>query len=481
MHFGYGLAALMLAAVPAFAQTPASKPVAPKITNAPRFGDFDAMLKRRTIRVLVPYSRTLYFSDKGQERGLTAETVRDFEAHLNKKYRNKLHNRPITIVLIPTRRDHLISHLADGLGDIAAGNLTVTPERLLRTDFFAPADLRDVSELVLTNKETGPIASVDDLSGRTVHVRGSSSYFSSLAQLNRRLADERRPLVTVVKVDEALEDEDLMEMLDAGAINVIIVDDWKARMWAKVYSDVVINEKTAVRTGGQVGWAVRKNSPRLLAEIGEYYTKQKKAGTFNYRFAMYQKNVKKLANPTARASWQKFEQTLNSFEKYGAQYGFDPLMLAALGFQESRLEQDTRSAVGAVGIMQLMPATGQSMRVGDIHQAEPNIHAGTKYMNQLMTNYFKDAAFDAHNRTLFAFASYNAGPNRIEKLRDLAEQRGLDPNVWFDNVEIVVSEKVGRETTTYVRNILKYYVSYKLTLDAQQNQKRARDEMKSGE
>jgi membrane-bound lytic murein transglycosylase MltF len=165
------------------------------------------------------------------------------------------------------------------------------------------------------------------------------------------------------------------------------------------------------------------------------------------------------------------------FEKYGAQYGFDPLMLIAQGFQESKLDQTVRSPVGAVGVMQLMPDTGAEMKVGDITVIESNVHAGAKYMNTIMTNYFADAHFDDMNRTLFAFAAYNAGPNRISKLRKVAADRGLDPDVWFDNVEVVVSEKVGRETTTYVRNILKYYVSYKLTLELQQQQERAREEM----
>jgi membrane-bound lytic murein transglycosylase MltF len=149
-------------------------------------------------------------------------------------------------------------------------------------------------------------------------------------------------------------------------------------------------------------------------------------------------------------------------------------MLAAQGFQESKLDQNVRSPVGAIGIMQLMPATGQSMKVGDITVTEPNIHGGAKYMNTIMTKYFADAHFDELNRTLFAFAAYNAGPNRIAKLRKLAAERGLNPDVWFDNVEIVVSEKVGRETTTYVRNIMKYYVSYKLILQLNEEQRKAR-------
>jgi membrane-bound lytic murein transglycosylase MltF len=141
-------------------------------------------------------------------------------------------------------------------------------------------------------------------------------------------------------------------------------------------------------------------------------------------------------------------------------------MLAAQGYQESTLDQNKKSPVGAVGVMQLMPATGQELKVGDIAVAESNIHAGAKYMDQLMTKYFTDARFDEQNRTLFAFASYNAGPGNIAKMRTEAERRGLDPNVWFNNVESVTAEKIGIETTTYVRNIFKYYVSYKLTTEA---------------
>ena len=146
--------------------------------------------------------------------------------------------------------------------------------------------------------------------------------------------------------------------------------------------------------------------------------------------------VKQITDPTASAEYKRFQQTVVLFEKYGAKYGFDPLMLAAQGYQESQLKQDAKSHVGAVGVMQLMPATGAELKVGDIKQLEPNIHAGAKYMDQLMTRYFKDAHFDEANRTLFAFAAYNAGPGRIAKMRTEAGKRGLDPDRWFNNVEI---------------------------------------------
>lgn len=469
------------AALPSFCRAQADSTTAPAVagfTNELRTGDFDVMMERRQIRVLVPYSRTLYFNDKGKVSGLSAENVHDFEVYLNKKYKKKLKSRPITVVLIPTSRDRLITNLVHGLGDIVAGNLTETKERTLHVDFFAPSDFRAVSEIVVTSKKAGAIPSADELSGKTVSVRKSSSYYASLDSLNRRFAAEKKTPITIVTLDEDLEDEDIMEMVDAGIIDITIVDDWMARMWAKTLPAIVLNPEATVRTDAHIGWAYRKNSPLLAAELDGFYASRKKTGTFNYRLTQYGKKAKKLRDPSGREDSKRFAETFKLFEKYGAQYDFDPLMLAAQGFQESGLNQGARGPTGAVGIMQVMPATGASLKVGDITVTEPNIHAGTKYMNELLTKYFEGAHFDEKNRTLFAFAGYNAGPNRIARLRDQAAARGLDPDVWFDNVEIIVSEKIGRETTTYVRNILKYYVSYKLTIERQQESQRAKEALK---
>jgi membrane-bound lytic murein transglycosylase MltF len=199
-----------------------------------------------------------------------------------------------------------------------------------------------------------------------------------------------------------------------------------------------------------------------------------------YRMNSYMKQVKELKDPTGTAEYKKFNETLVLFEKYGKQYGFDPLMLAAQGYQESQLNQNAKSAVGAIGVMQLMPTTGEQMKVGDVHVTEPNIHAGAKYMDMLMSQYFQDAKFSEGNRPLFAFASYNCGPGNVAKARKEAEKRGLDPDKWFNNVEIVVAEKIGTETTTYVRNIYKYYVAYRLTLDAQAEVEKARAQIAPG-
>jgi len=487
----FGIAVSLVLVASAFGQPSASAPSSPvskqkarqlDISRQSLTGDFDQMLERRRIRVLVPYSRSLYFNDKGQERGIAAENVRDFERWINKKYANKLGKRPFTVYIIPTTRDKLLPEVVQALGDIAVGNLTVTEERLKTLDFVSMKKGGLVlRELVVTGPKSPAIQTIEDLSGKTVHVRKASSYYESLEVLNGRFKKEGKPVVKLVLVPDALEDEDMMEMLNAGLLETVVVDNWKANMWAQILPKIKVNEQAAVREGGKIGWGIRKESPKLEAEIQDFFQNYlKKEGVRNYRMKHYMSRVKQIKDPTGTAGWKRFEETLVLFQKYGEKYNFDPLMLAAQGYQESELNQNKKSRVGAIGVMQVMPATGNELKVGDVTVTEPNIHAGSKYMDQLMTKYFSGASFTENNRTLFAFASYNCGPGNVSKMRKEAAKRGLDPNKWFNNVEIVTAEKIGMETTTYVRNIYKYYVAYRLQLDAMEATRKARERVAPG-
>jgi membrane-bound lytic murein transglycosylase MltF len=449
------------------------------INNKVWTGDFDKLLERRMIRVSAPFSRSLYFNDKGRERGIAVELVRDWERYLNIKYAKQLGKRPVTIYILPATRDKLLPDVSQGLADVGIGNLTVTDERLKEVD-FVPGDegRRTISEVVVTGPKSPELKSLDDLSGKKVHVRKTSSYFESLQQLNERFKHDGKPEVQLILVPDALEDEDLMEMLDAGLIELQVVDDWKAHMWAQVLPRLKVRSDLVLRADAKTGWAIRKESPKLAAEIDDFFRNwAMKQGVADYRMRVYMSKVKELKDPTASAEYKRFEEKLALFKKYGDKYAFDPLMLAAQGYQESQLNQSAKSHVGAIGVMQLMPATGAEMKVGDITQTEANIHAGTKYMDQLMTKYFGDAHFSEGNRPLFAFAAYNCGAANAAKARKEAEGRGLDPNKWFNNVELVVAEKIGTETTTYVRNIYKYYVAYRLTLDAKAEADKARSQV----
>ena len=422
----------------------------------PQFGDLDAMLERRVVRVLVPYSRTLYFNDRGTQRGLTADTLRDFEVFLNKKYPKKM--QPIVIVALPTTRDRMLSGILEGRADIAAGNLTITPERDRKLDFSKPL-AKGAGEIVVTGPRSPKLASLDDLGGQQVHVRQSSSYYASLLALNKRL----KTPVRIALVPEALEDEDLMDMVGAGLIGLTIVDDWKAEMWARMQKRLKPRKDLALTSEQSVGWAFRADSPKLAALLEEFIDKY--PGSRAQRFRNYPAYVKELGNVSADADWRRFQSTIVLFRRYAPRYGFDPLFVAALGYQESRLDQSARSSVGAIGVMQLMPETAKTLGVGDITELEANVHGGIKYLRILRDRAISGGSPDEQNLTLFALAAYNCGPGRVAALRAEAPKMGLDPDIWFGNVERVAARRVGQETVLFVRSIYKYYVGYKLQLE----------------
>jgi membrane-bound lytic murein transglycosylase MltF len=256
-----------------------------------------------------------------------------------------------------------------------------------------------------------------------------------------------------------------MEMLNAGLLQAIVVDDWKAKMWAGVFKRIELHPNIVLRPATRRGWAIRKGNPKLAAALNDFYASwAKKEAARSQRHAAVQKASTTLRNPGDGDDWRRFEQLLRLFERYGRRYGFEPLMLAALGYQESMLDQRKISRAGAVGVMQLMPATAASLHVGNVAVTEMNIHAGAKYLDQLLDTYFAGAHFSDEERPLFAFAAYNAGPAKIVAARDEARTRGLDPDKWFNNVEVVAADKLGSPLTNYVRNIYKYYAAYRLML-----------------
>jgi membrane-bound lytic murein transglycosylase MltF len=241
-----------------------------------RGGDFDAMRKRRVIRVLVVYNKTNYFVDKGAQRGLTYDAFKMFEDEINKKY--KTGNLKINVVFRPVARKDIAASLFDGRGDIAAAALTVTPERRAMADFANPA-IKNVSEIVVSGPASQPIASADDLSGREVFVRKGSIFHESVEKLNADLAKRGKPPVKLKFAPDNLEDEDLLEMTNSGLVQYVVVDDFLARFWASVLPGLKINTNAVVRSGGEIAWAIRKNSPMLKAELNEFIARHPQGST----------------------------------------------------------------------------------------------------------------------------------------------------------------------------------------------------------
>jgi membrane-bound lytic murein transglycosylase MltF len=426
-----------------------------------RSGDFDKMTERHLIRALVPPSKTFYFLDGADQRGLTYELLKEFETYVNAELKRKA--LKIKLVVIPTRRDRLLPALLEGIGDIAAGNLTITPARQKNAEFSAP-HLTGVDEIIISGPAAPPINSIEDLSGKEIHVRKSSSYYESILQLNARFKKSGKSPIKIVPADEYLEDEDLLEMMNVGLIPMIVIDSHKAEFWAQIFKDLKLHPDIKLRSGGQIAWAIRKNSPQLKNVIDRFIQSHKK-GTLkgNILYKRYLQNTRWVRNALAEKEFQRFKGAVEFFKKYSRQYNFDWLMIAALAYQESGIDQSKRSPVGAVGVMQLLPSTAAdpNVNIRNINLMEHNIHAGVKYLRFLHDRYFKDEPMDTLDKMLFTFASYNAGPAKVTKLRQQARKSGFNPNRWFRNVEIIAARQIGSETVQYVGNIYKYYIAYR--------------------
>ena len=458
---------------------PAAQPRALQTRPTTWTGDFDVLLKHRMIRVLVSYSPTLFYHDHGQARGIIARLGGELEQYLNKKYPDR---RPFTVVFIPTTRDRLFQALVNGEGDVAAGSVTITPARMKKYD-FTPT-FRNVNQIFITGPEAPDIRALEDLAGQTVHVRRSKSFYDHLLALNERFENPKPPLrrlppMRLELLPDELESEDVLDMVNVGLVRVAVCEEWLANIWSKHLPNIRVRRDLILREATQLGWAMRLNSPKLKAVLDEFVENERAKGLFESLLLEAAANVRRTHNATGASEMKKFEATISLFRKYAQQYQFDYLMLAAQGYQESRLDQSAKSRVGAIGIMQVMPATGAAMKVGDIHRVEPNIHAGTKYLSRLIDGYFKDATFDEQNRNLFAFASYNAGPGNISKVRARAMAERVNADVWFNQVEHVAARMLGLEPVRYVRNVFKYYVAYKLAQQTEAERAEAIAQLKS--
>jgi membrane-bound lytic murein transglycosylase MltF len=381
-------------------------------------------------------------------------------------------------MFIPVARGELLPALAAGKGDIAASSLGVTEERQKRVDFSLPM-LSDAKAMIVSGPASPAIASVDDLAGKQVFVRKSSVYYELLTALNQRFAAENKPAVVIKEAPEELEDEDLLEMVNAGLIPLTVSADFLANFWKQIFPNIKAHEEAPLLTGGKIAWAIRKGSPQLKAVVDGFMARHAKGTSLgNQVLARYLKNAEYVKDAASEAARRKFLDLIPFFQKYGGQYDVDWLLMAAQGYQESQLNQSLKSPVGAIGVMQVMPATGKELNVGDIAQAEANIHAGIKYMRWMIDQYYGKEPMTKLDKALFAFASYNAGAGRISQLRKEAARRGLDPNVWFHNVEYLAAEKIGAETVTYVSNIYKYFIAYKLLMEASAEKAQAIEKMK---
>ncbi|MGF1688331.1 lytic transglycosylase F [Photobacterium japonica] len=422
-------------------------------------GDLSIMEEKGVIRILVSADLGFYYLDHGQPKGMTSEMLLLFEQFVLAKTQQHLR-----IQIIPVPRDRLIPSLNAGLGDIAAANLTITAKRKQQVTFSSPI-ISDIQELFITHAMMDPITSIDQLSEKSVWVRASSSYYQSVRRINHQLTEAGKEPMYVHFLEETLQDYELLKMIQEGLVPMTVLDSHKAEFWDLVTHDLQIHYEFPVRQHSAIGWCFRQKSPKLAALVDAFIEKNRR-GTLNGNiiFNRYLNSKTWFQRVVSPSNIKKFKQLESKFMHYSEMYDMNWLIIAAQAFQESQFDQSKRSHAGAVGIMQVLPQTAAEpyINIPNISRnIDNNIHAGVKYMDYIRSHYVADDETDALNQLYFALASYNAGPNRIRRLRGVAEERGFDPTKWFNNVEVIVKEEVGMEPITYVGNINRYYTIYK--------------------
>ena len=314
---------------------PARADPASATMNLPKWwtatGGLEPIVKSRVVRILVPFSKTQFFADKTKIYGITVETGRQLEMELNKRYgRSRGFN--IRVEFLPTRRDRLLEELIAGRGDIAAGSLTITLERAALVDFLDPW-VTGVNEVVVLGPASPPLSSLDDLSDKEIRVRKSSSYFTHLTALSDGFVARGLAPIQIRPIPEDLEDEDLMEMVNAGLLPYVVVDDFKAKIWATIFTKLTVREDLAVNSGGSIAWAIRKNSPLLRVELNRFVAANKIGTTFgDIMKQRYFTDNTILKTACAPKDLEQFDNLLATFRRYGDQYKIDSLLLTAQGY-----------------------------------------------------------------------------------------------------------------------------------------------------
>jgi membrane-bound lytic murein transglycosylase MltF len=423
-------------------------------------GDLDGIVKRRFLRVLVAPNKLGFYFDGSEIHGALYEFCREFERFLNHKLQTG--NLAVHLVFIPIGRDSLLPKLAEGYGDLVATMMVTSSQPQYAVDFTDP--LYDDAKAVIVSGPGEQLSRLEDLSGREVYYFSNTVPYEKLSRLSEDLQRDGKPPIHLTPAAPDLQVEDLLEMVNAGLVPMTVAEDKVAQHWAKVLPNLKIQSHIVV-AASPLAWAVQQNTPQLKSVANEFI-RDHKIGTVygNTVTARYLSRIEWVKDAVAGEDLARFEEMVGLFRTYGDKYDFPYLLLAAQAYQESGLNPALRSKTGAVGVMQIKPGTAAAdpIDITGIEKLDRNIEAGAKYLRYMVNHYYANEPMDQITKGLFALASYNAGPDRIEKLRPLAAAEGYDPNRWFNNVEFIAAREIGAETPNYVSNVYKYYLAYKM-------------------
>ena len=414
----------------------------------------------RLLTVLIPYDRTRFFIHKGEPRGFEYELVRQFEQAFNEHAGGG--DKLLQTIFVPVPFGQLVELLANGTGDIAAGGLTITEERARLVRFSTPY-FTNVRELVVTRRGVDVGSELSWLAGRRIVVANGSSYLTHLETLNQTFRDQGLEPIDVVEAPPSVMSEDLLELVDSGALQATVVDEHIAGLWSGVLENLHVTD-LAIAEGNSIAWALSNSLGDRMTQAINNFLDDAARGTLlgNVLFNRYFADTEWIKNPLGPEAITEVSRYRSLFSEHAEENGLDWRLVAAVAFQESGFDPAASSAAGARGLMQVLPTTAKELGVDGLDTPEKQIAAGARYLGQLVERYESEGIAHKHAVNL-ALAAYNAGPGRLSKLRQVTEvDLGLNPDEWFFNVERAAARAVGLETVQYVANVNKYRIAYEL-------------------
>ncbi|XCN72578.1 MAG: transglycosylase SLT domain-containing protein [Candidatus Electrothrix aestuarii] len=430
-------------------------------------GDLDGMLKRGQLRVLIPFSRTFFFRDKEQEFGLSVDILKRYEQFLSEQV--AFGDKKTELVFLPTPKEHLVDELIAGKGDIAVADINLEPEQENAVKLVSPVNL-EIREILVTGPHSPQFKNIFNLSGQEITLREKSPYAASLQKLNNTLKSIGKKPVIVHFADTFLQDEDLIEMTAAGLLPMTVVDSHVGEFWASVFHNLKLERNIAFRTAKEISWVIRADN-HLLQDSVNFFKKNSYIPQNEHRelIEYYRKKGGFLHDNLQLAALERYHSLVPLFEEYGQEYKFPSLLLAALAYQESKLDASWMGEQGKVGLMGVDPSAlmqeGLGADLKQVRRAEENIQAATDYLRFLADHYFSSSQLSELDRNLMAIASYASSPEQIIAARKKAALAGYDPDIWFGNVETALLANQDKDIAQHVRNIYNYFKAYEYFLE----------------
>ncbi|MFT6631251.1 MAG: membrane-bound lytic murein transglycosylase MltF [Bacteriovoracaceae bacterium] len=417
-------------------------------------GDLERIIEKRYLRVLTTRNPFDYYIYQGRTKGIQYEMVKEFTKYLNNKYVKKGGLR-IVFEMIPVDFDQLIPMLKSGKGDLIAVGLTKTKSREKQIAFTVPYRL--VDEVIVTRKEY----SLEPWVGKTFHIQKDSSFYNSISDKNN--------LVKIKTVDPNFHAGNIMEFISLRKYDYTLVNSFWAQTVGKRYKNLIFLNDKSLRKNIDISWAVRKENPKLLNELNSFLPKVKKGSLLGNLFSYkYFYDVGNIQSKDFDLKTSKISEYDNTFKEYAIKYSFDWRLLASLCYQESRFEAGIENKWGAIGLFQIKQMTANEpyiniKEISGIKNNKNNIHAGVKYLSWIKNRYFDpNEKMTEQSKLRMMMAAYNAGPRRVLQAINKAKELGLNPNIWFRNVELAMLKLGYPEPVIYVSEINKHYVSYLL-------------------